>query len=186
MIAPLQKVLDTFKKLSGRERAVLYATVSVLGLVFIDRMILSPAIAKMNEIERRIKDEESQIRTNLKILLQKDRIREESRELNEFAPPAKTSEEEMTSLLREIEVLADRSSVSLLYVRPSTTKEEPDRKRFMATLEIESEMQPVAGFFHAVESSPKLLRIEKFEIAPKSKESSLVRCVLTVSKTVLT
>ena len=48
-----------------------------------------------------------------------------------------------------------------------------------------AQMPEVASFFHHLESSNELLRVEKYDIQPKNKESSIARCSMTVSKTVL-
>ena len=81
--------------------------------------------------------------------------------------------------------MADQSNLSLLYVKPASQKDGEGMKKYFASLEAEGEMESVATFFHRVESSDKLLKIEKFEIQPKSRESSLARASATVSKTVL-
>ena len=46
-------------------------------------------------------------------------------------------------------------------------------------------MDKMAGFFHTIESSTKLIKIEKYQIQPKSKQSSIARGTLTIYKTVL-
>lgn len=182
-----KKLQETYKKMSKRERLILYGTSLVIGGLFVDRLVLAPMAGKLEALDRAIIDEENGIRRSLHVLVQKNRIVREAKEFAQYSvDKKKNSEEEMTSLLKEIETLAAQSQVTLIYVKPSTTRqEEGGIVKNLATLECESQMEQVAGFFHALESSTKLLRIEKFEIQPKNKESSIARCSMTVSKTVL-
>ena len=181
----LSKLGERYAKLSKREKAILLGTAIILGGLFLDRLVIHQISAKLSTIDRSIREEEAAAKRSLHILVQKDRIAAETKEFAEFSVEAGDPEEEMTSLLKEIESLADRASVSLIYVKPANAGDEKGQKRFLATLECESQMEQVAAFFHSIESSPKLLKIEKFSIQPKSRESSLARCTMTVSKTVL-
>lgn len=179
------KLSEKYRKMSKREKAILYGTASVLGFLFIDRLVVAPIHDKLASVDQAIKDEETAIRKSLHVLVQKNRIASDSREFMQYSVEGKNPEEEMTSLLKEIESLADKASVSLIYVKPANTEKDRSITKHLATLECESQMEQVAGFFHSIESSTKLLKIEKFEIQPKNRESSIARCSMTVSKTVV-
>ena len=180
-----KKILDLYAKLSKRERSVFFGTVLVLTALFADRLVVEPIHTSLVRLDTKIRDEETAVKKSLHVLLQKDRITAEGKELAPYSVEARNPEEEMTGLLKEIEGIADRSTVSLLYVKPAASKEAEGTKKYFATLECESEMQQIASFFHSLESSPKLLKIERYEIQPKNKDSSIARCAMTVSKTVL-
>jgi hypothetical protein len=180
-----QKLSEKYHKLSKREKAILYGTAIIIGLLFVDRFVVAPTHGKLASIDRAIQDEETAIKKSLHVLVQKNRIASDSREFMAYSVEGKSPEEEMTTLLQEIESLADKASVSLVYVKPANVETDRDVTKCMATLECESQMEQIAGFFHSIESSTKLLRIEKFEIQPKNRESSIARCSLTVSKTVV-
>ncbi len=164
---------------------ILYGTAAVLGVVLVDRLVLGPIGGKLASLSAAIGEEEAAIRQSLHVLVQKNRILAEGKEFAGYSVEAKNPEEEMTTLLRELESTAEQSSVSLIYVKPASTKEEKGTRKYLASLECEAQMEQVAGFFHAIESSPRLLKIERFQIVPKSRDSSIARCSLTVSKTVV-
>ena len=119
------------------------------------------------------------------MLLHKETIIEESQKYAAYFAASKKSEEEMVDLLKEVEAVANKSGVNLIYVKPGTAKEEKRVKKYYAILECEASMDQVATFFHDIEGSTKLLKIEKFQIQPKSKDSSVARCSVTAYKTVL-
>ncbi|OGW83190.1 MAG: hypothetical protein A3C47_05485 [Omnitrophica bacterium RIFCSPHIGHO2_02_FULL_51_18] len=185
----LKKLLDIFLKLSPREKGVLIGTVFALSILFLDRLVAGPALHKLRVLDQQITQEENAIRKSLVTLLRKNQITVEQQTFSGFAVEAKNPEEEMTSLLKEIEGLAERSSVNLLYVKPGNTEEKGKTKKYSATLECEAQMPKLTVFFYQIESSKELLQIEKYMIQPKSGERekglTVARCLVTVSKTVL-
>lgn len=177
------KLKAQYDKLSKRERRALAASALVIALVAADRLVLGPLLERYARLEQQIRDEEAAVRQSLAVLLQKQQITVQSRELSAFAVDARDPETEMTSLLKDLEGLAQSASVSLLYVKPVNTKDDKGVKRFYAALECEGTMEQVADFYYSIETSPKLLRIEKYTIQPKARDSSVARCAVTVSKT---
>jgi Tfp pilus assembly protein PilO len=187
----LGKVTAFYKKrtkrerLIQRERLILIGTSLAVLVLFVDRMILGPVYSKVASLERQIRDEETAVKKSLLVLIDKERIIREGKEFMSFSVEAKNPEEEMTALLKEIQNIADKSSVALSYVKPGQVKSEKGIKKYTANLECESQMEQIASFFHTVESSNRLLKVEKFEIQPKNRESSIARCTMTISRTVL-
>ncbi len=180
-----KKLLDLYKRLKPREKAVLFFTVFALSTLFIDRFLVGPIHDRLKLLDTNIREEEKAIRKSLHVLVQKDRIMAEGKEFMAYSVEAKNPEEEMVGLLKEIQMTAERATVSLLYVKPAATKEGEGIKKYFATLECEAQMEQIGSFFHSAESSTKLLKVERYEIQPKSKDSSIARCVMTISKTVL-
>lgn len=180
----IQKVISKFyQKLSKRERVILFTTSGLLFLLFVDNFIVGPVLGRLSQLDRQIRDQETSIKTSLKVLVQKDRILAENSELTTQAPSFGTPEEEMTTLLKDIEAIANASKVSLVFVKPGNIDTKNNIKKYYATLECEGEMPEIVGFFHAIEGSSKLLKIERYLINPKNRESSIAHASLTISKT---
>ncbi|OIO37156.1 MAG: hypothetical protein AUJ72_05060 [Candidatus Omnitrophica bacterium CG1_02_46_14] len=181
----IPKLLALYQKLSKREKVILSVVCVILGLLAVDRLIVDPVFQKLGVLDRQIKDEEAAVKKSLNVLLRKQQISAESKELVIFSTDPEKPEQEMTSLLKEIENIAGRSSVSLLYVKPGNTSQEGGVRKNFATLECEAQMAEIAEFFHNIENSTRLLQIEKYTIQPKNKESSIAKCAVTISRTVL-
>ena len=181
----IKKILMLYEKLSRREKKILYTVAVILGFLAMDQLIVGPVFQKLWLLDRQIRDEEVAIKKSLHVLLRKQQITAESKQFVIFSVESQNPEQEMTALLKEIENIANSSSVSLLYVKPGTSKEDGGVKKYFTTLECEAQMAEMASFFHNIENSTKLLQIEKFSIQPKSKESSIGRCAATISRTIL-
>jgi Tfp pilus assembly protein PilO len=180
-----QKLKALYAKRSPRERKVLWMTLACLTILFSDRLVVGPVFRSLEGLDRKIHDEREAIQTSLLVLVQKERIRAEAKEFEHYSTGSKNAEAEMSELLRDVQTLAGDSDLSVLYVKPASQKEGEGMKKYFAALEAEGQMEAVATFFHRIESSSKLLKVERFEIQPKARESSSARAAITVSKTVL-
>ncbi len=180
----IKKLLDFYVKLSPREKKILYGTLFVISLFLVERLIIHPIAEKLVSLDKSILDQKIAVKKSMHVLLQKEKITRDAKDYASYSVESKDPEEEMTSLLKEIEALANNSSVTLSYVKPVSTKDSGNAKKYFASLECEAPMEELVGFFYSIESSTKLLKIEKYTIQPKSKDSSLARCTATVSKTV--
>lgn len=177
------QALQTFlSRLSKREKAVFYITMLFVVLVLLDRLIVSPIFSHMRSLDRQIQEAESGISRNMKIVAQKDRIIAESAHYASYFATHATDEEEMTALLKEIENLASKSSAYLVDLKPVGLKSSGTSKKYQVNLNCEAQMEQIAGFMYAIENSNKLLTIERYQISPKAKESSIAKCSLSISK----
>jgi len=181
----MKAVAQFYAKLKKGERRILAATALVVGFAFVDRVIVMPITSTLTTLNQSVREQEAAIRKSMSMLLHKETITAESREYASYSIEAKNPEEEMVGLLREVESIAGKAGVSLLYVKPGTVKDEPGTKKFYANMECEGPMEQVATFFHDIESTAQLIKIEKYQIQPKSKGSSTARCAVSVYKTVL-
>ena len=179
------KAAEFYTKLSATEKKIFWLTMMVVGFMFVDRVIVLPVATTLTTLNTSLREQESSIKKSMNVLLHKDGIVAESHEYAAYSVEAKNPEEEMVGLLKEVEVVAEKTGVNLIYVKPANVKDEKGIKKYYCTLEFEAPMEQVATFFHGIESSTKLLKIEKYQIQPKSKESSIARCSVTIYKTVL-
>ncbi len=181
----LKAVYSVLSRLSKREKLVLYGAVLFVFLMLLDRMIIYPVFHRMEYLDEEIKNRESIVRKNMHILAQKDRILSESTKYAPFLSSLKSEEEEITSLLKEVEVLANKASVYLVDLKPVGSKDVGTSKKYIVSLNCEAQMEQVINFMYSIENSSKLLLIEKYQITPKSRDSSVAKCSLTISKIVM-
>ncbi|MCM8797551.1 MAG: type 4a pilus biogenesis protein PilO [Candidatus Omnitrophica bacterium] len=172
-------------RLSKRERIIFYLAASFISLTLLDRLIISPIHSKIKSLNEEIQERESAIKKNLHILSQKDRISSEILKYASFLNSAKSEEEEITALLKEIEDLANKSSIYLVDMKPAGLKSTDSSKKYLISLNCEAQMEHLSDFMYNIENSNKLLIIERYQISPKSKESSVATCSISVAKIVM-
>jgi len=177
------KFIRTFlSRLSKREKIVFYGAAVAVSLTLIDRLLLAPVIQKIETQTVEIQNKESDIKRMSFILAQKDRIVAESAKYIKFLSKAKTTDEEATTILKEIESIANNNSMYIVDLKPVGFRDSGQMKKYVVSVTCEGQMENVFGFMYNIESSPLLLRIERCEIVPKSRESSIASCNLMISK----
>ena len=182
----LQDLAKFLSRLSKRERTIFYVTVLTILLFLLVNFVVYPVYSKINSQNREIKDKEAQIRISLRIVSQKDKILGEGKYFQSFLRKPKTEEEGMIALLKVVENTANKSSLYVVDMKPGGIKEDKDKtKRYMVTLAGEGQMDQIVDFIFNIESAEELLVVDKYQISPKSRESSIAECSITVSKLVL-
>jgi len=172
-------------KLAKKEKVLAYVALVCLFLSFFDMVILKTILNKMASIEEGIRNGEWQIRKNIKFLAQKESIEQEGQVFSVYAIEAKTSEEEISSVLREIETLASQSGVTLIEVKPADVKSEKIIKRYSINLTCEATMEQLAKFMYLLENSKIIFTIDTYGLVSKDKEKGTLKCNMVISKIVI-
>ena len=178
----IKNFYKAFSNLSKRERLVLYVTMGIICLTILDRLILSPVLWKMKTLDEQIQNERTRIKRDIHIIAQKDRIIEQSNKYAEYSTKDLSTEEITTSFLKEIGNLANETSVYLIDIKPAGTKKEDVYRKYFVDISCEGQMEQIINFMYSIENSNNLLKIEKYNINPKTEESSIARCSISVSK----
>jgi len=182
----IQKFHKLLSTLSINEKRLLYVAIIVVGLFLLDRLIISPIYNKISSLNKDTQTMETGIKRNLRILAQKERILTEVQNYKSFLSKEASDEEITTSFLKEIEELANKSSIYIIDMKPSGIKEERSKiKKYFINLNCEAEMEQIMAFMYSVENAPSLLSIEKYQISPKPKESAIAQCIMTIAKIVI-
>lgn len=186
MKLPNLQVLQAFLgRLSKKEKIILYIAVFIVSILILDRMIVSPVFFKIRSLNKELLQEQADIKKNLRILAQKDRILTESAKYSSFLGDGKVSDDEQVTLvLKELESLASKSSVYLVDMKPGGIKESGSSKRILVNLNCEAQMEQLVNFMYNMENSNALISIEKYQLTPKTKESSVAKCSISVYKVV--
>ncbi|MCK5451498.1 MAG: type 4a pilus biogenesis protein PilO [Candidatus Omnitrophica bacterium] len=172
-------------RLSNRERIVVIAAVVIISAMLLDRIVLGPIVSKIYVLGSTIKDKEKALRMNMRILSNEDRTKKEEEFYKKYSLTALSPEDELASLLGEIETMALSSKVYLIDSSPSGTKEKGIFKIYLIKVDCGGTMNEIFRFLHSMENSRKLMGIESLRVRPTEKDSDIMKCNLIVTKTVL-
>ena len=181
----IQALYSFLSRLSKREKLIFYGAATFVSLAMIDQLIVTPIYSKITSLNKEVVDKEAGIKKNLRILSQKDRIVEERNRYASLLNKFESGEEDITALLKEVEVLAGKNSVYLIDIKPVGLESEEGQEKYLVRLNCEAEMTGIFSFIYSVESSDKLLTVEDYKITPKSPGSSVARCTMSISKRVM-
>ncbi|MDD5129677.1 MAG: GspMb/PilO family protein [Candidatus Omnitrophica bacterium] len=181
----LQMLQAFLGRLSKKDKIIFYLAVFVVSLLILDRAIISPVFSKIKLLNKEIQDKQATIKKNLRILAQKDKIVTQGSKYSAFLGDSKISDDEQVTLvLKELESLASKSSVYLVDMKPAGIKESGSSKKIFINLNCEAQMEQLVEFIYNMENSNSLISIEKYQITPKAKESSVAKCSISVYKVV--
>ncbi len=179
------KILSGIQRLNKRERFTLYLAVCALALVLFDRLIVNPIAQNMQSLDQQIVEKERLIKKDLHVLSQKDRIAAEAKAYSVFVNAPASEDEAFTQLLKEIEALANTGSVSLLDMKPGGSKDMGPHKQYTVNVVCEGTMEKITSFLYAIESSTKVLKVQRYQITPKSRESTVAQCTMSITQIVM-
>ena len=176
--------MDKIKKfLANRtkgERMGLYLAFFLVSMAFLDRLFLNPIVMKMEELDKRINQQDAVIQKDLHILNQKDVLESEIGRYESFMIESASEEEEITSLLKEIEGLASQSNVYVIDIKSKGAVQEGYMTRYLVDIHCEAQMEQLVRFLYHIESADTLLKVSRYNLSPVSKDSSMLKATISI------
>lgn len=172
-------------KLSNRERIIFFITIFLIFSLIVNRLILNPALLRIETLDKDISEQKEIIRKSFLMLSRKEEIIAEYDKYIPYFEKVESKSEEPISFLKSIENLAKNSSVELLDIKPTSSREGDLTKEYSISLNCEAPMENIFDFLYSVENSDQLLNIEKIHITPKEEGTNIVRCSMDISKVLI-
>lgn len=179
------KFKEYFSKLSKRGKVIVYITAIVIFIGLVDRLVYYPIVNRFKELDQEILLQEKQLRINLRNLAARETVLKAYSAYNGYALAAGSDEEEVASLLNEIEGLARKTGLSLVNVKPKPLTKKEFWKQYPVEIEVETEWAPLLKFIHGLYSSKYLLRIKHLRLMPTGRRTTRVKGYLIVNKSVI-
>lgn len=180
------KVMNSLiSKFSKRERIVFSVTVFLIFSLIVNRLILSPALSRIETLDKETNEQEKNIQKSLLLLSRKDEIIAEYDKYTLYFEKSESISEEPISFLKSIETLAKNSSVELLDIKLAPLQEGDLIKEYFISLNCEAPMEKVLDFIYNVESSEQLLNVERILITPKEEQTDIAKCSVYISKVLI-
>jgi len=181
-----QQFYTMFTKFSKREKMILYTASAVVVILLMDRLIINPVYSHISSLNRQISDKEKTVARNMMIVAKKDRINDELKRYDSFFHSAASDEENSMNLMKEIEAIANKSSIYIIDMKPSGVREDKDKmKKFLVAISCEGQMEQLMDFMYNVENASTLMSVDRYQITPKSQDTSIVSCTIVVSRMVI-
>jgi len=181
----MEKFKQFFSKLSKRERVVLYASVIIVVLGSMDRLVYQPIMNLFNELEQEIRSQENQLSKNMRFLAAREAISNRYSAYAAYAVTTGSDEEEVAGLLNEVEGVARKAGLALLNMKPKPAITTVFGKQYPVEVEVETEMTKLIKFIYGLRNSKYILGVKKLRLVPKGKKSSQIKGYVLIQKTVI-
>ncbi|MFC1593923.1 type 4a pilus biogenesis protein PilO [Candidatus Omnitrophota bacterium] len=168
--------------LSKRERnAILVGIVFVLCIVLYT-FVIEPLVTRFQDMRQKITVKELKVRKNLKILKNKDNIEAEYQKFADYMKQKTSDEQEMATLLSDVESAAQKLDIRITDMKPRKTKMVDFYKTLAVELEAEGQLEQITEFIHAVQNLPYLLSVDRLRLERRSARKQTLRSHLLIGK----
>lgn len=173
--------MKIISRLSKRERTIFYITVFVVAFFLFFKFVIEGMLRLNTHLNRELHNKQVQLRRAGQIA-KKGSVQKDYETLIAALKMVKNPQEEMARLLSEIDKIAKDSGVNVLNIRPQEIEDKKFYKRLSVDLRLEGENRNIMRFVFYLESSPLLLRIDKFNLAARSSQRGFLDCELSLSR----
>ena len=170
------------RRLSQRERLILITCV-ILIVIFLGRnSLLLPLEEHLLTYDQKILVSEKQLKEDLIVLKRKQSVEEEYQRLSSFFRQKSSAEQEMASILSEIESAASDTSIHIADMKPNKVRSIDFYNHFSVTVTVEGELPSILRFIYLLQGKPHLMRADEIYLEKNLAKSNQVRCRLILSK----
>lgn len=170
------------KILSQREKKVLILCQVIAVMFFLDLLVIKPLMQTKENVGVQIASREKQLEQYAGIIGQYAAIKKEYDEYGSYFKQKKLNEEEVSSVLANIDSLAKRFEVNISDLKPGKVKEEGSHSRFSFELFIDGDLTQVLNFIHSLENKPYFFSVDGFRFERKSRHGELIKCRLSLKR----
>ncbi|MDD5348457.1 MAG: type 4a pilus biogenesis protein PilO [Candidatus Omnitrophica bacterium] len=178
----ITNVLEVYKHLSPKEKFFLYCAAIVIAGLVLDAAILRPFVRRLDVLSKETAELKTRTIGDLTLLRYGDRIQKQRADYSSYLTNVESDNEEFAVILKEVETVATKAVISILDIKPSGVKETDPVKKYVVNVSCEGTMEKLMEFMYSIETAPRLLFIEKYELTPKSKDTDLVKVTMSIGK----
>ncbi len=168
--------------LSKREKNVLLIGATIVLVIILFNFVIDPLILRFQGLSQRLTANEIRLRKNLKILSNKKNIQAEYDKYVDFMKQKTSDEQEMSSLLSNVEKVAQELNIRITDMKPRRVKTKDFYKDLSLELEAEGLLGEITEFIYAIQNSPYLLSVEKLRLEKRSSRKPQLKTSLLISK----
>ncbi|MBF0384390.1 MAG: type 4a pilus biogenesis protein PilO [Candidatus Omnitrophica bacterium] len=170
------------RKFTKREQYIAFFC-ALTGFVYLG--YLGAYIPFKNEIEAidaKISTAEAKFNKNRETIKEAEELEAQYKTyISKFAQ-TKTNEQEMSSLLEEIEEVANKLGLKISDLKPKKVQKEEYYNRFSVTLAIDSQLVDIIHFIYTLENKPYNFSIDEIRFDQATRAKSSVKSNLVLSK----
>lgn len=168
--------------ISQREKNILIIIVSFLVFYAGYNFLFEPLIKKLSSLNKEIASKELKIKKGYKILNQEGVVVEEYKKYAQYLRQNSSDEQEMSSILSEIEAVAHQLNLRISDMKPHKVKVIDFYNSYAVEIECEGKLSEISKFIYTLQSPPHLLKTEKLRLEKQASASNNLKSYLLVTK----
>ena len=171
--------------LSKRERYILYVCIFVVASSLLYSFVVEPTARRWRDLGREILTQRAKLDKNLRVIAREESVRQEYERYAANVRQKGSDEEEMASLLREVETLARGSGVRITDIKPRPVKDMQFYKRYIIEVESEARMRELTRFIYRLQRSSQVLKVERLRLSAKGRRTPLLKSYMLIARVLI-
>jgi len=151
-------------KISGRERRLAAATVSVLVLAALYLNVIEPVAVNWMEVRRRGHEAEAKLAELRQLIQNRETIQSEFKRLQGAVTSGASEQELKIALLTEVDRLASESGLVVASVKPTIVKKQNEFYRYGIELQAQGENHKLVQFLLGMQDPRHLLHTDQMTV----------------------
>lgn len=173
------------RQLSTREK-IIFSICVLLAITYMGyHFIFIPLQGSQVTLEDKIRVAQKRLRNNERIMAQEKVVDEEYEKYAAYFQQKSSDEQEIASILSQIEALANDMQLRVADMKPKKVKRMDFYNNFSATLTIEGELAAIIRFLYTLQNMPHLFKADEVYFERSSIRTTQMRCRLILSKALI-
>jgi len=183
----MEKIKVFYNSLSQTGKMLFFGAMASTLVMVLDLAVVGPILSHIKVVDGEIEAKSQAIRRDQRILSFKERILREYHHYESYVDSEDKSQEEIiTGLLKKLETVATRNEIKIANVMPGELEDKPIYKIYKTSLEFEGDLAKVLFFMNQLEESDNLFKITRYDLIPKSKTGTVMKCSMDISRVLIT
>lgn len=167
---------------SKREQVILYIFTAVFVVYGVFQFVHKPFQREAIQIDSQIEAMERKLQKAYEMIRAGEGLDERIRGQFDDMVLTRTPEEEMSSLLSELEGLASEARIQIADMKPQPVRAQDRIFVFSVQLTLDHDLKTTVNFIRLLQEAPHALTIDEFSFERASSAQGNLRCVLFVSR----
>jgi Tfp pilus assembly protein PilO len=144
--------------------------------------VFAPLAEKISFLDKEIDSRELRLKKSQKILSREQVVEGDFKKHEQYLKQNSSDEQEMASLLSEIENVAHQVNVRINDMKPRKVKRVDFYNNFAVEIQSEGSLAEITKFIYTLQNPPHLLKAEKLRLEKQAIATSTLKGFLLVSK----
>lgn len=168
--------------ISKREKTLILLTLLAIFGSLLYSFVVEPLSRNYVQLQQEIQSKRIRLIKNTKLMRDKDIIEKEFEVYGQHLLTKGSNEEEMASVLSEIEKIGKSSGIYLSDVKPQKIRDMGYYKLLLVEIKFQASMQTLSKFIYDLRNSSLLLKVQRLQINIQGGESALLEGLIQISK----
>ncbi len=168
--------------LSKRERNILIVIAALLSSYAAYAFFFEPLTDRLSVLNKEIGAKQLKLKKNKKILSREKSVTSDYQKYEKYLKQGSSDEQEMASVLSEIEAVAHSVNIRINDMKPHKVKRIDFYNNFAVEIESEGKLLEIVKFIYQLQSPPHLLKAEKVRLERQATVNASLKGYLLVTK----